>query len=92
MSSAVRYAAATLIVCCLLGSAPTCASATKTVASEIFASANQSVGKKMWFGYGLPNGTLGCAAALCNVLKQGGVNSAHSVYVRVLRLRDRVRH
>lgn len=51
---------------------------------SILKSANASVGKKMWFGFGLPNGTLGCAAALSNVLKRAGYKQANSAAVRFL--------
>ncbi|MGH9551124.1 MAG: hypothetical protein ACRD3W_17200, partial [Terriglobales bacterium] len=51
----------------------------------IFHAAHSSVGRKMWAGYGLPNGKLGCSAALCNVLKKAGVKSAHSATVTIAR-------
>lgn len=51
----------------------------------IFHAAQSSLGKKMWIGYGLPSGKLGCSAALCNVLKKAGVTSAHSATVTVAR-------
>lgn len=51
----------------------------------IFATANESVGKKMWYGFGLPSGKLGCAAALSNVLNKSGVAVAHSAAVVILR-------
>lgn len=53
--------------------------------SRILRTAESSVGAKMWTGYGLPNGKLGCAAALCNVLKKSGCNYAHSAAVVVIR-------
>jgi len=55
------------------------------LAQKVFASAQKDVGKKMWKGYGLPSGKLGCAAALCNVLQEGGVTDAHSATVIVVR-------
>lgn len=52
----------------------------------IFLEAKQCVGNEMWKpGYGLAKGTLGCAAALCNVLKAAGNGSAHSAMVTVIR-------
>jgi hypothetical protein len=39
----------------------------------------------MWKGYGLANGTLGCAAALCNVLKKAGINNVSSALVTAMR-------
>lgn len=39
----------------------------------------------MWFGYGLPNGKLGCAAAVCNVLKKADFTRAHSAAVVIMR-------
>lgn len=39
----------------------------------------------MWSGFGLPNGKLGCAAALSNVLKQAGYPVARSAAVVVVR-------
>jgi hypothetical protein len=53
---------------------------------QLFLKAKQCVGKEMWKpGYGLAKGTLGCAAALCNVLKEAGNGSAHSAMVTVIR-------
>lgn len=52
---------------------------------KILFSANESVGKKMWFGYGLPSGKLGCAAALSNVLKNAGYPQAKSAAVVFVR-------
>jgi hypothetical protein len=48
------------IVCLVAGSV---ALAAHNLPSDIEAAAQKSVGKKMWFGYGLAKGTLGCAAA-----------------------------
>lgn len=39
----------------------------------------------MWKGYGLANGKLGCAAALCNVLKKAGINGVSSALVTTVR-------
>jgi hypothetical protein len=52
---------------------------------RIFATASESVGKKMWYGFGLPSGKLGCAAALSNVLNKSGIAVAHSAAVVVVR-------
>jgi hypothetical protein len=55
------------------------------LSQTIYTAAKKDVGKQMWKGYGLSSGTLGCAAALSNVLKQGGVDDAHSAAVIVVR-------
>lgn len=56
------------------------------VSERLFLKSKQCLGKEMWKpGYGLNKGTLGCAAALCNVLKQTGVNTVHSAMVTVVR-------
>ncbi len=47
--------------------------------------ARQSLGAEMWHGYGLTKGTLGCSAAICNVLKKAGDSSLHTPVVTVLR-------
>lgn len=52
---------------------------------KILAAAEQSVGKKMWYGFGLSSGKLGCAAALSNVLSKSGINVARSAAVVVVR-------
>jgi hypothetical protein len=54
-------------------------------AANIYESAVQCLGKEMWGGYGLSAGTLGCAAALSNVLNRAGYKPAHSATVTVLR-------
>jgi len=54
-------------------------------ANRVLAVAKQSVGKRMWLGYGLPSGKLGCAAALCNVLSQAGLPYAKSAAVVTVR-------
>lgn len=51
----------------------------------ILSAANSAVGKRMWSGFGLPNGKLGCAAALSNVLKNAGYPVAKSAAVVVVR-------
>ncbi len=44
--------------------------------------AKASLGREMWKpGYGLANGKLGCAAAVCNVLKKAGVNKINTARV-----------
>jgi hypothetical protein len=55
------------------------------LSQNILTAAKKDVGKQMWKGYGLSSGALGCAAALSNVLKQGGVADAHSAAVIVVR-------
>lgn len=57
----------------------------KSSNQRILLAANDSVGKKMWFGYGLSSGRLGCAAALSNVLKKAGYPMAKSAAVVVVR-------
>lgn len=55
------------------------------VSTRIATVAKASLGKEMWKGYGLPNGTLGCAAALCNVLKKAGIERVSSPIVTAMR-------
>lgn len=57
----------------------------KSANQKILSSATESVGKKMWIGFGLPDGRLGCAAALSNVLKKAGYPVAKSAVVVVVR-------
>ncbi|CAN5321581.1 hypothetical protein BH11CYA1_BH11CYA1_15230 [soil metagenome] len=59
----------------------------KMVANQrLFVKAKECLGREMWKpGYGLDKGTLGCAAALCNVLKEAGNGSVHSALVTVVR-------
>ena len=53
---------------------------------QLFLKAKQCVGREMWRpGYGLANGTLGCAAAVSNVFKANGNQSVHSAVVTVMR-------
>ncbi|MBX3149516.1 hypothetical protein KF728_05100 [Candidatus Obscuribacterales bacterium] len=52
---------------------------------EILNAAKASVGKEMWKGFGLPNGGLGCAASLSNVLGKAGVKYARSPVTKVVR-------
>lgn len=52
---------------------------------RVYESAKVSVGKEMWKGYGLANGKLGCAAALCNVLKKAGISDVSSALVTAMR-------
>ncbi len=54
-------------------------------AKDILSAAKQSVGKEMWKGFGLPNGGLGCAASLSNVLKKAGVSYAYSPVTKSVR-------
>lgn len=52
---------------------------------SILRTAAHSCGKKMWSGFGLSKGTLGCAAALSNVLNKAGLKCKGSAVVVVLR-------
>lgn len=52
---------------------------------SILRTATDSCGKKMWSGFGLSKGTLGCAAALSNVLNKAGLKCKGSAVVVVLR-------
>lgn len=54
--------------------------------NSIYGVAKASVGKEMWKGFGLANGTLGCAAAVSNVLRQAGISSVRSPLVTAMRL------
>lgn len=74
-----------LTVSTALAMPPASQGAHLTTSKRILKAADSSVGKKMWFGYGLPSGTLGCAAALCNVLKAAGITHAKSATVVVVR-------
>jgi hypothetical protein len=60
-------------------------SAPTDLSQTIYTAAKKDVGKQMWKGYGLSSGALGCAAALSNVLQQGGVADAHSAAVIAVR-------
>jgi hypothetical protein len=55
------------------------------IKTRIVAEARSCVGKKMWTGYGLSTGYLGCAAAISNVLKKAGCTAGHSAAVTQLR-------
>jgi hypothetical protein len=58
----------------------------RNAAAHVYETAKACVGKEMWKpGYGLSKGTLGCAAAVCNVLKKSGTVEAHSAGVTVMR-------
>ena len=62
--------------------------------SKILSAADSAVGKKMWSGFGLSSGKLGCAAALSNVLKNAGYPAAKSAAVVIVRnqlLKSRLR-
>jgi hypothetical protein len=52
---------------------------------SILAAARQSVGKEMWRGFGLGDGSLGCAASLSNVLGKAGVKYARSPVTKFVR-------
>ncbi len=51
----------------------------------IYKAAASCQGKRMWTGFGLTEGTLGCAAAMSNVLNIAGIRDAHSAAVVPLR-------
>lgn len=53
--------------------------------TAILDAARRSVGKEMWRGYGLGDGSLGCAASLSSVLKTAGIKYATSVRTRDVR-------
>jgi hypothetical protein len=53
--------------------------------ARIESEAKASLGREVWKGYGLPNGKLGCAAALCNVLKKAGVPNIRTPVVTTMR-------
>lgn len=57
----------------------------ESVGTKIAATAEACLGKKMWSGYGLSTGYLGCAAAVSNVLKKAGFSAGHSAAVTQLR-------
>lgn len=61
------------------------ASSSGSVGSKITVVAESCLGKKMWSGYGLSTGYLGCAAAVSNVLKKAGFTKGHSAAVTQLR-------
>lgn len=77
----------TFVFCCpAVNAADHHQSATSSIVSKrVYESAKASVGKEMWKGYGLDSGTLGCAAALCNVLKKSGVDNVSSPLVTAVR-------
>ncbi len=53
--------------------------------TSILHAAEESVGKKMWKGFGLADGSLGCAASLSNVLALAGVKYARAPLTKVVR-------
>ncbi len=57
----------------------------KETGAKLALVAESCLGKKMWTGYGLSSGYLGCAAAVSNVLKISGFKYAHSAAVTQLR-------
>ena len=68
-----------------LANQPVLKSQTSAASQKIYDVAKASVGKEMWKGFGLANGTLGCAAAVSNVLRQAGVSSVRSPLVTAMR-------
>ncbi|MBS1953947.1 MAG: hypothetical protein JST89_07175 [Cyanobacteria bacterium SZAS-4] len=65
--------------------AQTAVNSSEAVGPKIAATAQACLGKKMWLGYGLKTGYLGCAAAVSNVLKKAGSSAGHSAAVTQLR-------
>ncbi len=62
------------------------AAASESSQQRLYEVGGQSLGKEMWKpGYGLSVGTLGCAAAVCNVLKKAGITKVSSPVVTVMR-------
>ncbi len=61
------------------------ASSANRIGSKFASTAEASLGNKMWAGYGLSTGYLGCAAAVSNVLKKAGFREGHSAAVTQLR-------
>ena len=55
------------------------------VGTQIFEEAGACVGRSMWKGFGLPNGSLGCAASVSNVLESAGVKYARSPVTKYMR-------
>ncbi|MBX9669430.1 MAG: hypothetical protein K2X93_17545 [Candidatus Obscuribacterales bacterium] len=53
--------------------------------TSILHAAEESVGKQMWKGFGLADGSLGCAASLSNVLALAGVKYARAPLTKVVR-------
>lgn len=63
----------------------TAASPLKSGENKFFREAARSIGNQMWQGYGLKNGYYGCAAAVCNVLKNAGHGGGDSAAVAIMR-------
>jgi hypothetical protein len=55
------------------------------IGAKMTSTAEACLGKKMWTGYGLSTGYLGCAAAVSNVTKKAGFAAGHSAAVSQLR-------
>lgn len=64
-------------------------SVSSSLSTKIEKAAQDSVGKKMWFGFGLPNGHLGCAASVSNVLKKAGIKNVSSAATKYMRAKIR---
>jgi len=77
LSSAVKQAEA--------AKTPEGSAGDKAYSKNILDAAKQSVGKEMWKGFGLPDGHLGCAASLSNVLNKAGVKYARSPVTKFVR-------
>lgn len=52
---------------------------------KIELAAKASLGKKMWGGFGLKSGHLGCAASVSNVLNKAGIKYIHSAATKYMR-------
>lgn len=79
-----------LFVCCLVSTfwlqGEAAPRSNSDFVQELLLKSKQCLGREMWKpGYGLTKGTLGCAAAVCNVLKASGNSSVHSAVVTVMR-------
>ena len=83
--SSIFICVSTLSLPALSIPAHSAASSAEPVGSKLASSAEASLGKKMWSGYGLSTGYLGCAAAVSNVLKKAGFSAGHSAAVTQLR-------
>ena len=80
------YVSIFALVLLLTNLAPTFAASPDDRGKSIASTARACLGKEMWKpGYGLSNGKLGCAAAVCNVLKKSGVKNVSTAGVVAMR-------
>jgi len=76
---------ALVLILALANLAPIVA-ASENSGKTISTTARGCLGREMWKpGYGLSNGKLGCAAAVCNVLKKAGVKKVSTAGVVAMR-------